>query len=247
MVIPSTSVSTLFPNAFVPSRPSRSFEDIAENHAASTAAFSLDAATRAERRPVAAPSRPPTASATSEAVLLDTDQGRIRLDVDAYFSNRSFSSSEGLPPLLLPTEGNLEALTGHLDAAFPRFLSENGIPEAPSRVTYDRMGKIQLPDDYPYASQLEKALEKDPVMAREISTVHAIASVMADVRKSMAFQEEYRAATTQAQLDAVLAKYDTLLSGADRPADIALTFSESGHPTATANGRPLLADPGTGS
>lgn len=174
----------------------------------------------------------------------DTDKGRMRIDLDAYFAPNPSSLAKDLPPLLLPSEENLQALADHLEGSFKVFLESHGIPTAPSIVSYDTSGRIQLPDDYAYSASLRKALDEDPAMARELSTVNAMASHAIELRRAIAFQREYLAATTRQQLEAILAKYRDLLSGTRPPDDVALVFSPSGELTTTINGMPLNLVPG---
>jgi hypothetical protein len=50
-------------------------------------------------------------------------------------------------------------------------------------------------------------------MSRELSTVNALTSNFVEMQKSRQFQQEYAAATTQAEVDAVVARYSYLFSG----------------------------------
>ncbi|MCX7172942.1 MAG: hypothetical protein NT159_03220 [Proteobacteria bacterium] len=76
-------------------------------------------------------------------------------------------------------------------------------------------------------------------MARELSTVNALASHVAEMKKLAPFQQEYAAATTQAEADAIVAKYSYLFSGAHHHDTIALQFSANGSLSLTADGKPL--------
>jgi hypothetical protein len=70
----------------------------------------------------------------------------------------------------MPIAANMAAL------AQPGFLAEDDIPLAPETIRYGNDGTLQLPDDYPYANAFKAALEDDPALARELSTVNALAS-----------------------------------------------------------------------
>jgi hypothetical protein len=176
--------------------------------------------------------------------LFDTDQGFKNLDIDAYFSpdtstNWAASSLQSRPPLLLPNQNNIDALSNHISATFPQFLEQNNIPSAPSSITYDNQGQIQLPSDYAYASELKQALEDNPTVARELSTLHALTSHWVEIKKSSPFQQEYAAAATQAEINAVITKYSYLFSGNRHYDTIALQFSASGRLSLTHDGKPL--------
>ena len=128
---------------------------------------------------------PPDKGSTA---TLETSQGSKHVNIDDYFStdgsiNSAPSSLHELPPLLLPTESNIEALTKHISANFPQFLSMNGIPSAPSSITYNREGQIEFPSDYAYATELKQALSDTPKMARELKTVHALSSHFVEIRE----------------------------------------------------------------
>lgn len=208
-----------------------------------TAATSADRTTisQAARDLLAAQSGSNAPAGSSATAVFDTDQGSMALNIDAYFTPKTNTSGSlsSLPPLLLPTQKNIDALTSHISATFPQFLAQNNIPFAPSSITYDREGKVQLPADYPYASEFKQALESNPTMARELSTVNALTSHLVEMKKSIPFQQEYAAATTQAEVDAVVAKYSYLFSANRHYDTIALQFSANGSLTLTADGKPV--------
>ena len=165
----------------------------------------------------------------------------MALNIDNYFTPPSSTSGSGLslPPLLLPSQRNIDALTSHISATFPQFLAQNKIPSAPSSITYDSEGKMQLPPDYAYASEFKQALANNPTMERELRTVNALASHLVEMKKSIAFQREYAAAATQADADAVVAKYSHLFSGSRHYDTIALHFTASGKLSLSADGKPI--------
>lgn len=212
-----------------------------------TPAFSADRATISQAaRNLLAASQSATASTRTESgnnqtAVLDTDRGALDLDIEAYFTPPSGSGVDlNSVPLLMPSKRNIDAISRHLSAAMPEFLARHGIPTPPSSITYDNQGKIQLPADYPYATQFEQALEKEPAMARALSAVHALTSHWVEIQKSIPFQQEYAAASSQAEIDAILAKYRYLFSD-NCPCDtIALNFSTSGQLTLTANNLPIV-------
>lgn len=166
---------------------------------------------------------------TQSAVgLYDTDKGSVSLDLDDYFSARPRSSQAEIPPLLMPSQQNIDALSKHISAVFPKFLSEHGIPSAPSSISYDSQGQPQFPADYPYADQLSKALQDSPGLSREISTAHALTSAKRALDQAVKFQQEYRQATTQKEIEAVVSKYSYLFSEKQNFQELILKFSADG-------------------
>lgn len=170
--------------------------------------------------------------------VYDTDQGAKSLDIDAYFTPPA-GGYLTLPPLLMPSQRNIDALSSHISSAMSKLLADNGIPSAPANITYDSQGKMQLPADYPYADKFRQALEKNPALDRELHTVNALTSHMVEMNKSLPFQQEYAATSSQAEVDAVIAKYASLLSGNRLSSSIALEFSATGHLTMTADGKAI--------
>lgn len=181
------------------------------------------------------------ASAGGAIAVFETDQGPKALDIDAYFSPAAGTDGATfrLPPLLLPNRQNIDALVSHISRTFPQFLAQNDIPFPPSSITYDNQGRIQLPPDYPYASEFEQALANHPAMARELSAVHALTSHLVEMSKSIPFQQEYAAAATQAEADAVVARYSHLFSASRRHDIVTLHFSADGKLSLSDDGRPL--------
>ncbi len=172
----------------------------------------------------------------------DTSQGRMNLNIDAYFvPDTNTYSRNNLPPLLLPSPNNIKALAKHISSAMPQFLKQNNIPSAPSTITYDTEGKMQLPADYPYAAEFKQALDKNPAMERELRTVNALSSHYAEMLKAAPFQKEYAAASSTAEQAAVVQKYSWLFSQNRHYSDIALHFSTNGTLSMTADDQPLQA------
>ncbi|RLA38651.1 MAG: hypothetical protein DRQ64_08475 [Gammaproteobacteria bacterium] len=179
----------------------------------------------------------------STTAVFDTDQGSKSLNIDAYFSPNGKANGAGslfqtLPPLLLPTKNNIDALTNHISETFPQFLAQNNIPTAPSSITYDNEGQIQLSSDYAYTSEFKQALANNPTMSRELSTVNALTSHFVEMQKSASFQQEY-AAATKAEANTVVERYSYLFSDNHHYDSIALQFSENGRLSLTHDGKPL--------
>ena len=170
----------------------------------------------------------------------DTNHGATEINLDTYFTP---PGSQGVDidtvPLLMPTQQNIAALAKDVSAKMPGFLSAHGIPSAPASVTYDNMGQIQLPADYPYADAFKQALADQPSMERELRTTAALTSSMVEMNKSMPFQQEYLAANSRAEADAVVAKYSYLFSNNQHADLIALNFVANGALSLTHDGQPL--------
>lgn len=163
------------------------------------------------------------------SALLQTNLGEMMLDIETYFSPRqSTEPTFQLPPLLLPSQQNVDSLSHHISMVFPDFLADHNIPNAPDKITYDTEGKMELPADYPYSQELKDALAESPSMARELSTLNALTSHVVEMKKSIPFQEEYAATSTKAQANAVIDKYSHLFWGNRSNDTIALTFSNDG-------------------
>ncbi len=215
-----------------------------QNQTPPTASQADPAATFAARVSISQSARDLLAAQTGTAsttAAFDTSKGTRELDIDAYFSPPPANAQIDLDsvPLLLPSQKNIDALSSHISASLPGFLAENNIPSPPASITYDNAGKMQLPADYPYAAEFEQALKNDPALDRELRTVNALTSHLVEMKKSMPFHEAYAAAGSQAEIDAVIAKYSYLFSN-NRQADaIALHFSKDGALSLTANGKPL--------
>ena len=199
----------------------------------------------AQAKAVASASAASKAEAASSSILsLDTDQGQKDIDVDAYFAP-SLNSPDGwnadnLPPILLPNPTNINALAKDAVVKLKSLLSAARIPFAPSSVSYDAYGQIQLPSDYPHADQFKQALKDHPVVERELSTVSALTSVVVSMKGSMAFNDEYAKAKTEAEAQAVIARHHALFDGTQHQYQISLRFDEQGEITPFADDQPYL-------
>lgn len=239
MNVQSTS-ALLFPPASARSPSTRQHSAAPPaNTAADT--VSICRAARDRYAVVANQSTLPRASADSSAKAeFDTTKGTMELDIKSYLAP---PASQGVNlksvPLLLPNQKNIEALSNYISAHMPAFLADNGIPAPPASITYDTAGQIQLPADYPYAAEFKQALEDNPVMARALRTTSALTSHMVEMNKSIPFQQEYAAATSQAQIEAVVAKYHYLFSANRHYDRIALNFTANGILSITHDGKPL--------
>lgn len=137
--------------------------------------------------------------------LVNTNKGNINVDLDEYFSDKPSVKPRLLNDvsLLLPSAENIAAMSEHASARFKEMLAEHNIPSAPDVITYDNEGKMQLPHDYPYAEELKQALNKNPGLARELSTINAITSHYVEIQKVLPFQEAHTTAQSQQEADAI--------------------------------------------
>lgn len=180
----------------------------------------------------------PAANAGSAA--FDTNHGTMTLDIDAYFTPPGTQGADlDALPLLMPSQKNIDALSGHVSASMGQFLAENGIPSPPASITYDNAGQIQLPAGYPYADAFKQALAEHPAMERELRTVAALSSSVVEMNKSLAFQETYTTASSLAEVAATVAKYRDLFSGNSHVDCIALNFTDKGVLDITHDGKSL--------
>ena len=213
--------------------PAASPANTADTANISQAARDLYALAAAQPKPVA----PTGNSARAE---FDTTKGTMALGIESYLAP---PASQGVTldslPLLLPSRKNIEALSDYISAHMPGLMADNGIPTPPASITYDTMGQIQLPADYPYAAEFKRALEDNPVMERTLRTASALTSHMVEMNKSIPFQREYAAATSEAQVEAVVAKYHYLFSANRHYDSIALNFTANGILSITHDGKSL--------
>ncbi len=184
---------------------------------------------------------------SGKAYKMETNQGNIALDLDAYFADepqkvtdpeaKITMKGDGLPPMLFPSAANIAALTEHVSERFKEMLAEYNIPAAPEQLTYDNEGQIQIPYDYAYAEELTAAFKENPGIARELQTVNALASHVAEIHARMPFVEEMQNAQSQAEIDKIIEKYGELLKDNGNYIDIALSFSDKGDMQVLADGK----------
>lgn len=134
-------------------------------------------------------------------------------------------------PLLLPTRENVaklaqagsEALNARLDAA--------GIARSPGfelDIEDVNTAYVTVKSNRPDARAIEDLINADPQLQLSIHNTAAIAGHIPGIERAMAYQEEYRAAQTQQQIDQINTRFAALLSGHTAPAEIAMRYSEGG-------------------
>jgi len=175
------------------------------------------------------------------ATTMDSFNGASGVDLDQYFADDPGYGDRNLAdiPLLAPSADNIKAIMAHADARFKDMLEAYGVPSPPDRISYGDDGRMRLPDDYPHKEALTRALEENPGLARELQTANALTSHYVELQKRAPFHEDYAAAGSESEIDAILAKYADLLRDDGAYADIALTFSAEGRLGLTADGAPV--------
>lgn len=163
--------------------------------------------------------------------------------MEEYYSNDYTMPANGnlidMAPLRMPNAEDISALSSFVANKFNQFLSENGIPEAPETIRFDNHGQMILPDDYPYGDELKTALANNSGMERALRDLNGLSSQFAEIQKLKPYLDEVAGASTQAEADAIVAKYMHLFDQ-NRPASqIALRFSDNGELAVTADGTPL--------
>jgi len=162
------------------------------------------------------------------AVVLDTSQGPIALNLEDYFTAQPGGNLLDVP-LILPNRGSVEALLRHATRVFADLMQANGITDLPSEVRFDDQGHLQLPDDFPYADEVRSFLADNPALERELQSLLAIAShVVAMDRASGAGSGADQAATTAGTLRDGL---DRLFAGRRDDTQVALRFLDDGRAT----------------
>lgn len=175
--------------------------------------------------------------AQSSTVRLDTVRGPLDLDPERYFNPPPGTSMSDLP-VLLPSAANIQALSRHASDGVARALADKGIPSPPASMSIDSAGRLQLPADYPYATQFRQALAERPALARQIDTVNGLSTVVAELQATEA-QQGYTATTALAGGDGSALR-SRLPSTSSRPPQINLVFGADGRLTVTADGKPLV-------
>ncbi len=236
LIQPSSALPRATINA--PATPSRQVLPAAPASPADT--VSISQAARDLYLADVARSDPATSAGGDKRAGYDTNRGTQALNIETYFTppGRDGIDLDAMP-LLMPSQRNIDALSAFISAKMPEILAGHGIPSAPESVAVDDMGRIQLPNDYPYATEFERALKDNPAVERALRTTSALASTLAAMKASIAFQEEYSAATSQTEIGAVIARYRHLLGDSARYDSIALNFTADGILHVTQDGRSL--------
>ncbi len=183
-----------------------------------------------------------TGSAQS-TYAVNTNKGDQVWDLDAQYGSekppRINAKSLMDVPFLMPSADNIKALSEHSSERFKAMLEANDIPKAPEEIKFDSEGKMVLPPDYAYADELKKALEETPGLERELRDLNALTSHYVEIQKRMPMIEAVNEANSQAEVDAILAQYQHLLTDNGNYSSIALKFAEDGTLSLSADGQPV--------
>jgi len=166
----------------------------------------------------------------TNSVLLDTNQGKIGLDIEEYLTPSPQAGPIDLMsvPLLLPTEHNINALSQYSENAFRDLLSQYNIPSPPANIEFDAEGKLILPAEYPHAAELRQALNENPGVEKALSTLSALASHYAGIMEGAAFRDEMATARNRADEERIVQKYAYLFDDNRPGAQIVLSFLNDG-------------------
>lgn len=175
-------------------------------------------------------------AAAQSGIMLDSNKGPIRLE--AYRASLGPTNGRSLDdiPLLLPSERTISGLAAYAGDALKSLLAQHGI-EAPSSLSFDNYGQLQLPADYAQADALRSALNENPDILRDLRDVNALTSHYVEMKKNEPFLEAYADADSQAEVNAVLSQYAYLFSDNRASSYITLTFNENMQLVPQADGR----------
>lgn len=167
---------------------------------------------------------------SSTAYVMDTNQGDQTINLEDYLTPKPVPASVNLMdiPLLLPTAHNIDTLSKFSEEQFKGLLKQYNIPSPPETIEFDGEGKVVLPADYPYATELKQAFEDNPGVKNALRTTAALASHYAGIMEGAAFRDEMSTARSQADQDRIVQKYSYLFDDNRPAAQIVLAFLEDG-------------------
>jgi len=170
----------------------------------------------------------PTKVDQSSLLVMDTNQGHNKVNLDNYFSTKPVQGPISLMdmPLLLPTAHNVDVLSKYSEGKFKDLLSEYNIPAPPDTIEFDAEGQLVLPLDYAYATELKQAFSEHPEVEKALSTTAAIASHYAGIMEGAAFRDEMSVAQSKVDQDRIVQKYSYLFDDNRPAAQIILAFTE---------------------
>ena len=142
------------------------------------------------------------------------------------FSTRGQTLSE-LPAFMLPTRANAQKLAVALSEDLKGLFSTAGInPSPPVEFAVDSYtGKVSVKGNRPDAQQITELMEKNPDVAMQIHNVAAISSHIGPLDKAIEASNAFRAAETTQEINNLIAKYSSILSGQTEVADFSLVFN----------------------
>lgn len=177
----------------------------------------------------ARPARPdgPPATASAIVTLSGAAQPARQADKSAYGAPINLLDQ----PLLLPTRENVAKLAREAADSLNAMLDAAGIPRNPGfelEIEDVNSAHVTVKSGRPDAKAIEDLINADQQLQMTLHNAEAIASHIPAMERSMAYQEEYRAARTQQQIDQVNARYADLLSGRAPAVDIGMRYGEAG-------------------
>tara|TARA_R110001599_G_scaffold235400_1_gene434585 strand:+ start:5831 stop:6511 length:681 start_codon:yes stop_codon:yes gene_type:complete len=167
---------------------------------------------------------------SSTAYVMDTNQGDQKINLENHLTPKPIPASVNLMdiPLLLPTAHNIDTLSKFSEEQFKGLLKQYDIPSPPETIEFDGEGKLVLPADYPYATELKQAFDDNPGIENALRTTAALASHYAGIMEGAAFRDEMSTARSQADQDRIVQKYSYLFDDNRPAAQIVLAFLEDG-------------------
>lgn len=159
------------------------------------------------------------------------------------YSRSEGSSLLGRAELLLPTRANAAMLAKKAGEAINAKLDAAGIPREPGfEVAIDDINSahVTVKGGRADAQAIEDLINGDQDLQMGIHNAYALASGIPGLERAMAFDQEYRAAQTQAEIDAIIARYSDLFSGFTQAADVRMNFGKDGLQVAV-NGEAIQA------
>lgn len=184
-----------------------------------------------------------SAKSSQSISLLETGNGKEAVDLDKMYANERPGTVQELDladmSFLLPNAQNISALKDHASQRFKQLLADYDIPEAPSSISYDQRGNMQLPDDYPYATELKQALSENPGLDRELHDLNALSSHFAAMQQLVPLTQEISNAKSEQQINQIIEKYSHLLSDNAEYKSISLQFAKDGTISINADDSPL--------
>ncbi len=134
-------------------------------------------------------------------------------------------------PLLLPTRETVVELAHRAAATLNAKLDAAGIPRNPPfelDIEDINSAHVSVKGGRPDAAAIEALINGDRELQMTLHNAEAIASSIPAFERAVAYQEAYRAARTQQQLDQINARFADLLSGHAEPAEIGMRYAGGG-------------------
>lgn len=176
--------------------------------------------------PKAASGKESVSSQSSTVVSLSTGQPVEPL---TYMPGTGLSSLTR--SLLLPTRANVAMLASQAGDAINAKLDAAGIPREPGfELAFDDVNSahVTVKGSRSDAKAIEDLVNGDKELQMTIHNAYALASHIPAIDRAVKFQQEYAAAKTQAEIDAVIGRYSDMFSGHTPAADIGLSFGNDG-------------------